>query len=186
MNELHCSNVRELLSALVDEAAAPKEEQAAVAHLERCADCRAWLAQVRAAQQRLRAYPRIEPAPGFDDAVMARVPGRESRAIMDRAPSEPDRASVLTRLADALDRLICTPARQVAAAMVAALALSALVLFAALHVVTVEAPRQARGVAMLPEADLAGPPASMVPRVRPLLPEEIQRRLEEMTRRQEW
>jgi len=184
MNDLRCDDVRELLSALLDEELSPEERIMALGHIERCAPCRAWLAQVHAAQQRLRAYPRIESARDLNDVVMVRVT-----------------AGPLTRLADALDRLICTPARQVAAAMVAALALSALVLsalvlFAALHVVTQcgraalperatarPAPQQAQGVAMLPEADIPRPPAGMMPRARVLPPEEIQRRLEETLRR---
>jgi len=112
MNNEQCEAMRELVSALFDDELADREREAAQAHLERCAACRGWLAQVRAAQQRLQSYPRIEAAPGFNEAVMARVT-----------------AGPLTRLADALDRLICTPARQVAAGMLGAVVLAAIILW---------------------------------------------------------
>jgi anti-sigma factor RsiW len=127
MNHERCEAMRELVSALFDDELAGEERQAVQAHLDRCAACRDWLAQVRAARQRLQSYPRIEAAPGFNEAVMARVT-----------------AGPLTRIADALDRLICTPARQVAAGMAAALILSALTVWLALHVAVVSAPAPPR------------------------------------------
>ena len=123
MNNKQCEAMRELVSALFDAELADGEREAAQAHFDRCAACREWMAQVGAAQQRLQSYPRIEAVPGFDEAVMARV-----------------MAGPLTRLADALDRLICTPARQVAVGIVAAVALSPLIVWAALHVAVVSAP----------------------------------------------
>jgi len=127
MNDKRCQAMRELVSALFDDELAGDEREAAQAHLDRCAACREWMAQVRAARRRLTAYPRIEAAPGFNEAVMARV-----------------MAGPLTRLADALDRLICTPARQVAVGIVAAAALSPLIVWAALHVAVVSAPAPPR------------------------------------------
>jgi len=127
MNSEHCEAMRELVSALFDDELPDGQREAAQAHLDRCAACRAWLAQVGAARQRLQSYPRIEAAPGFNEAVMARVT-----------------AGPLTRLADALDRLICTPARQLAAGMAAALILCPLIVWLALHVAVVSAPAPPR------------------------------------------
>jgi hypothetical protein len=101
------------------------ERLGAKAHLAECAACRGWFEETMAACQRLKLHPVIEAQPGFDAAVMARVT-----------------AGPFTRVADALDNWICTPARQIAAATAGALALSALLLWgAAWAVIAVSPPR---------------------------------------------
>jgi hypothetical protein len=46
---------------------------AVVNHLERCAACAAFNAQMKMAWESLEAYPSIEPSPGFADAFYARL-----------------------------------------------------------------------------------------------------------------
>jgi predicted anti-sigma-YlaC factor YlaD len=159
MKSQDCESARELLSALIDEqgeqAAAggvahlsERERQAAEMHLGQCAACREWIEQVRHVRIRLAAYPRIEPAPGFNAAVIARVT-----------------AHPLARLADALDRLICTPARQFAAGVAAALVLSTLAVWLALHVAVVSAPAPPP-----PAGEIASVPGTFYEDVRPPSP----------------
>jgi len=157
-----CEQMREALSALLDEAL-PDEEGAAVrAHAESCDACKAWLAEVGAAQRRLAAHPGIGTPPGFDAAVMSRVT-----------------AGPLTRLADALDRLICTPTRQIAAAAAATFVLSALILWGGVHVVLVAEPQDAGAVAVGGSPWYAPEMArGRAARMPPLPPEVLERRLE--------
>ncbi|HUT74756.1 MAG TPA: hypothetical protein VM221_07975 [Armatimonadota bacterium] len=163
MTDSHCEHMRELLSALLDEeptfvcagerrgeggmagaldplSVSPlkggevnlsgDERRAADGHLAECAACRRWFEGTKAACQRLKLHPVIEAHPGFDAAVMARVT-----------------AGPLTRVADALDNWICTPARQIAAATAGALVLSGLLLWGAAWVVIATSPPRADAAA---------------------------------------
>jgi hypothetical protein len=193
--------MRELLSALLDEEPAPvsaidgrgeggmagaldplsvsplkggevnlsgDERLGAKAHLAECAACRGWFEETMAACQRLKLHPVIEARAGLDAAVMARVT-----------------AGPFTRLADALDRWICTPSRQVAAATAGALALSALLLWGAAWAVIALSPPRAYAAPPVFRNDFAFGVEVPGPRLNPapprpldLWPEFLRRRMQ--------
>lgn len=61
------------LELLAEDALPPGERAAALAHVERCAECAAELEGFRALVVALSGLPRFAPLPGFADAVMSRV-----------------------------------------------------------------------------------------------------------------
>jgi hypothetical protein len=88
MSEPHgCPEVRELLPELATGALAGDERASALAHVEGCAACRRELAALsRAADALLLLAPPVEPPPGFEGGVLARLdadtgppPGRRRR-----------------------------------------------------------------------------------------------------------
>ena len=65
-----CSEVRELLSALVDEAVSVAERRAIEAHLATCAECRQELAELRETVSLLKRLPPVHAPAGFVDRVV--------------------------------------------------------------------------------------------------------------------
>jgi hypothetical protein len=65
-----CHDVREQLSALIDDALASHERETLDAHLATCADCRRELEQLRATAALLRRLPVVRAPAGFVDRVM--------------------------------------------------------------------------------------------------------------------
>ncbi|MDQ7908327.1 zf-HC2 domain-containing protein [Phytohabitans sp. ZYX-F-186] len=96
MSEPHgCPGVRELLPELATGALAGDERASALAHVEGCAACRRELAALsRAADALLLLAPPVEPPPGFEGGVLARLgtdagPAlgrRRRRSLLPRVP----------------------------------------------------------------------------------------------------
>lgn len=70
---MNCHDVRELLSALLDDALDPRERAQVQAHLEGCADCRRELDGLRSTVSLLSRVERPRAPVGFVDKVMAGV-----------------------------------------------------------------------------------------------------------------
>ncbi|MGN9909707.1 zf-HC2 domain-containing protein [Phytohabitans sp. LJ34] len=77
-----CPEARELLPELATGALAGDERASALAHVEGCAACRRELAALsRAADALLLLAPPVEPPPGFEGGVLARLDADAGRAL---------------------------------------------------------------------------------------------------------
>lgn len=77
-----CPEVRELLPELATGALAGDERASALAHVDGCAACRRELAALsRAADALLLLAPPVEPPPGFEGGVLARLDADAGRAL---------------------------------------------------------------------------------------------------------
>lgn len=74
MSTLTCADVRDLACELALDVLDGGERAAVLTHLETCAACRADVASLtRAADELLLLVPEVEPRPGFEDRVLARL-----------------------------------------------------------------------------------------------------------------
>jgi len=69
---MSCEDALALMSAKLDGALSPEEEQALAAHLEACPDCRAWMEAMTSVEEKVAAL--AEPAPeGLKKGVLYRI-----------------------------------------------------------------------------------------------------------------
>lgn len=104
-----------VLLGYVDQALSPRRKRAVSVHVERCAACRDELGRWRSVVDRIESMGRVSPAPGFADAVMARV--RMPATAPNEAP-----AGILQRLGDQLRDLLPRTRRAWVVASASALA----------------------------------------------------------------
>lgn len=69
----HCDEYLELISAAVDGALSPADQEKLNAHLAACPGCRALLADLTAIHEGLSALPNAEPPAGLHDRIMSAV-----------------------------------------------------------------------------------------------------------------
>ncbi len=87
--EMHCGEVRELAPELAAGSLDGAERVAALAHVELCLACRAEVASLsRTIDDLLIATPPVEPPPGFESAVLARL----AKDSVERGLSRPGTA----------------------------------------------------------------------------------------------
>ncbi|MBA2393875.1 MAG: PD40 domain-containing protein [Ktedonobacteraceae bacterium] len=68
---MNCEQVRELLSAYLDDALAPEEKRTLATHLETCSECRAMLADFRHFDTLLHHLPRVSPGVGLRQKIFS-------------------------------------------------------------------------------------------------------------------
>jgi len=73
---MRCEAVREALSVARESGAL---DAAARAHMESCSECRAWSISLRGLDRVLAADETVEPGPGFDTRMFARLEERRRR-----------------------------------------------------------------------------------------------------------
>jgi len=70
---MRCSHCRALLPACLDRSLAHRARYHVVHHLRACAQCRAWLEEVRVIDGLLATSPCADPAPNFTHVIMSEV-----------------------------------------------------------------------------------------------------------------
>lgn len=76
---MSCEDALALMSAKLDGALSPEEEQALAAHLEACPDCRAWMEAMASVEEKVAAL--AEPAPeGLKKGVLYRIDQASGKA----------------------------------------------------------------------------------------------------------
>jgi anti-sigma factor RsiW len=76
---MSCTQMRELISALLDEEITPEENELLQSHLSTCQDCRNILSSYQNIGVQLRSYPVLEPDPSMRRKVMNTVAGKAKR-----------------------------------------------------------------------------------------------------------
>ena len=68
---MNCEQVKELLSAYLDDALAPEEKRTLATHLETCSECNAMLADFRRFDTLLRQLPRVSPGVDLQQKIFS-------------------------------------------------------------------------------------------------------------------
>jgi Tol biopolymer transport system component len=94
---MNCEQVRELLSAYLDDALAPEEKRTLATHLETCSECSAMLADFRRFDTLLHHLPRISPGVGLRQKIFSspeylELTGVSVRKTKFSAQTPPDRS----------------------------------------------------------------------------------------------
>jgi anti-sigma factor RsiW len=68
---MNCEQVKESLSAYLDDALAPEEKRTIATHLETCSECNAMLADFRRFDTLLHQLPRVSPGAGLRQRIFS-------------------------------------------------------------------------------------------------------------------
>src|SRR5881398_1403204 len=95
---MNCEQVKEQLSAFLDNALAPEDHRTIALHLQTCADCRSILADYRYYDTLIARLPRIQPDPSLQQKLFSSAEYLEltgtfggSRAGMSDAQTVPQK-----------------------------------------------------------------------------------------------